>query len=285
MEDSIEHEDISLEPKPHSASRDSAAFESADEAHEEESLLNEPPERKPDLYLAVEPPGSISAPSQQLLSESARRRFLELIYWQEPKLVGFLFGFFNLLFLLVCVARLTLLSLLANSTMLAILLSAGYRAASWIYEAAMQKPLHERVRREMRERAGLDFSEHLLPLREPPVLALRGHLSRLAGALEGGANVLLQTTWQAVLLDSPWLTVRVFCVAYALSKLGARLDALQLAWLTLVLVFTLPKLWSLRPPVIDERMALASVQARRAWAKAKEGALSQLPPSVLAKAL
>lgn len=49
MEDSIEHEDISLEPKPHSASRDSAAFESADEAHEEESLLNEPPERKPDL--------------------------------------------------------------------------------------------------------------------------------------------------------------------------------------------------------------------------------------------
>jgi hypothetical protein len=137
----------------------------------------------------------------------------------------------------------------------------------------------------MRERAGLDFSEHLLPLRDPPVLALRGHLSRLAGALEGGANVLLQTTWQAVQLDSPWLTLRVFFTAYGLSKLGARLDALQLVWLAFVLLFTVPKLWSLRPPIVDERIAMANVQARRVWARVKERALSHLPPSVLAKAL
>jgi len=200
-------------------------------------------------------------------------------------LVGIIFGLINCIFLLVCVAKVTLLSLLANGTLIAIALSAGYRTASFVYHAATHKTLHERVRREMRERAGLDFNEHLLPLREPPVIACRAHLSRVAGALEGGANVLLQTMWQAVMLESIGLTLRVFVCAYVLSKLGAQFDALQLAWLAFVTLFIVPKLWSLRPPIVDEKIAMARVHARHAWMAAKERVLSQIPPSVLAKAL
>ena len=81
--------------------------------------------------------------------------------------MGVFFGLVNFVFVLVCVLKVTLLSLLANGTMLAILASCAYRAASWLYLAATQKPLLERMQREMRERAGLDFSGDLLPLSEP----------------------------------------------------------------------------------------------------------------------
>jgi hypothetical protein len=69
MEDLIEHDDISLEPMPHSVSRDSAAFESADEANEEETLLDpEPPERTPDRCAR-----QLSSPRARRLSSLAHR--------------------------------------------------------------------------------------------------------------------------------------------------------------------------------------------------------------------
>ena len=54
--------------------------------------------------------------------------------------------------------------------------------------------------------------------------------------------------------------VCTYIYIFKLRFLFLRLDALQLVWLGFLLLFSLPKLWSLRPPRVDEKIALAKVR-------------------------
>ena len=190
------------------------------------------------------------------------------------------FATVNSVLFLVYVLKVTVLSLLSNSLLLAILCSCAYHASAYAYLRVTKRRLAE----QLKSHVGFDLAE-LDVSKKPPTIAVQSQLGHVAGALEGGANVLLQSVWTAVMLHSWATTCRVFAVAYLLSRLGTHLDLVCWMWLIFGILFTAPKLWASRPPLVDEKMVEMQVEARRRLVPLKDRVVAVLPFSVMAKAL
>lgn len=258
------------------------------------SLLKQPDRSTPDIYLSIDGTGKktehrpldASSAANALLSETARARFRELVMWREPMLTAACFGVVNLGFLFVFHSSMTVLYLTSVALQYSIAASVVYHSVAYVHKYLTQKELSVRDLRvkyvEPYVAGHVDLSvidEYAVP-DQPPTIQCQAILGRLAGILEGGANELLTAIWDAVMLRSLWLSARIFAAAYLLGKLGAYLDAFQISWVLVVSLFTLPKLWSMRPPLVDDRLSLAQLHTRH-WAMFfRERVLSQLPASL-----
>ena len=69
-------------------------------------------------------------------------------------------------------------------------------------------------------------------------------------------------------------------MVYADGPLHLLITCSQIVWFMLIGLFTIPKLWSRRPPIVDEKLALVTVHARHGVLILKERILAKLPPSV-----
>ena len=257
-----------------------AEGDSMDESIDEgESLLKTeaPPEAGP---------GS-PAPSDSVLSEAAKQKFNELIYWSNPKLTALTFLGLNGIFIVLVVVRATLLSIVSTSLMYAIAISVVYHSAAFAYgrftgQALVLQPYVKQLgQRALSPDFDVDFAYVEDAMAAAPAVTFQTTINKLAGALEGGLNELLVAIWQAIMLKKPFLTAKVFLGAYLLSWLGARLDAFQILWTAVVTLFTLPKLWSLRSRELDEKLAVVRVHARHASLAAYERVAGMLPASVM----
>ena len=243
----------------------------------------------PDPYLSAEPrPASPwASPDTRILSESAKARFVEVIYWRDVTLTASVFVAVNVMMILLHTLRVTVLSLLANTMLLAILISATYHSLAWCHKVVTDRDFSlqrfvavdlSRVATALAApppaiacQVGARPCRPLAPLApEPsadfPARLRQATIGRLAGALEGGTNYLLVLAWRAVMLHSLAATAKVFVAAYFLASLGHTLDAFQILWILFWLTFTLPFAWALRPRAVDEWLAVARVRTHRAWA-------------------
>ena len=242
----------------------------------------------PDPCLSAEPrPASPDTAAQQILSESAKARFVEVIYWRDVTLTASVFVAVNVMMILLHTLRVTVLSLLANTMLLAILISAMYHSLAWCHKVVTDRDFS------LQRFVAVDLSRVAIALAAPPPAIAcqvgarpcrplaplapepsadfparlrQATIGRLAGALEGGTNYLLVLAWRAVMLHSLAATAKVFIAAYFLAHLGHTLDAFQILWIVFWLTFTLPYAWALRPRAVDEWLTVARVRTRRAWA-------------------
>ena len=229
-----ESEAVHSEAAPAPVDEENAAEgDSMDESIDEgESLLKTeaPPEAGP---------GS-PAPSDSVLSEAAKQKFNELIYWSNPKLTALTFLGLNGIFIVLVVVRATLLSIVSTSLMYAIAISFVYHSAAFAYgrftgQALVLQPYVKQLgQRALSPDFDVDFGYVEDAMAAAPAVTFQTTINKLAGALEGGLNELLVAIWQAIMLKKPFLTAKVFLGAYLLSWLGARLDAFQILWTAVV---------------------------------------------------
>ena len=85
------------------------------------------------------------ADQHRMLSLQSQRAFVDLIYWNNKKVTGVVFGGINIFFLLTFWLEYTVLTLLGEALLIAIGCAVLYHAASWIYAKVAKARLVDKM--------------------------------------------------------------------------------------------------------------------------------------------
>jgi len=212
----------------------------------------------------------------ELMSLASRQAFRDLVYWKAPAASAAIFAAINVFFFLTYWLQYTIMALTGEGVLLAIAFSILYQSLAWCYARVTERRLVDKLQ----EYAPLNLADVEKKALHVPV-AMQGYAQPLAGAVEGGLTIAISMVREAVLLTSWPRTLQVALAAYALCKLGKGFDAFTLTYLVLVLLFTLPVLWSLlmQQPVFRQHMGTAYAYGEQGWNVVNTHVISRLVSS------
>jgi hypothetical protein len=204
------------------------------------------------------------------------KKFKELIYWKDPKHTGIVFAAINVFFFLTYWLQYTVLYLGASLLFYAICMSAVCHLCAYIYCTATKKPLMDTVQGITQGYMKLDIAENLEAAASPVRVEVN---PSLAGVIEGGINLSLKTMQEAVMMKNLRLSLVTVISAYFVAKLSLQMDAFTMIYASLIMVFTLPKMWEIGMgnPQVHEKVVLAQQQLRSAWAVINDKVISHIP--------
>ena len=213
----------------------------------------------------------------ELMSLASRQAFRDLVYWKTPVTTGSIFGAINVFFFLTYWLQYTIMMLVGEGVLLAITCSIVYQSLAWCYSRLTERRLVDKLQ----EYAPLNLEDAENAALHKPV-AVQG-FRPVAGAVEGGLTIAISMVREAVLLRSWARTLQVTLLAYALCKLGKGFDAFTLTYVVLVLMFTLPVLWSIlmQQPAFRQHIGTAFSYGEQGWQVVNTHVISRLSSAPL----
>jgi hypothetical protein len=194
--------------------------------------------------------------------------FKDLIYWKDLKLTGMVFAGINVFFFLTYWLQYTVLYLGSSLLFYAICGSGLCHLCAYAYRTATQKELLDGVQGYMK----LDMDTVSSPMRVEVN-------PTLAGVIEGGLNLFLKTMQEAILMKNLRLTLVTLICSYFVAKLSLVMDAFTMVYASLMMVFTLPKVWEIGMgnPQVHEKVVLMQQQVRSVWTVINDKVISHIP--------
>jgi len=236
-----------------------------------------------------EPPPHSSVVVEVTSVAESRQALMHLVLWRNPVLTGVVFVALNLFCLLVILAHYTVVGLLANVVLVAIFAHVLFRLCSLAYTRFTNRRLDPYAR--LKETVGnsaytrvLDLAQVEETMSEVANRPIRvDFLTPLAGAVEGALNVCLCDIKDAIMLKSFGITAKVTLTAWFVAFFCASFDAAKVVYFLCIVLFTLPKMWSMRSPAVDDAVRAATVRLKQLWHTLHDNVLSKIPSASVLK--
>lgn len=186
----------------------------------------------------------------------------DLLLWRDPKKSGIVFGSITVAYLLLEWSGLSLLTIIADAMLLAVLVCFLWaNIGSMIGRAG--PPVPAILQTGVTER---DLSDLAAGVKDP-LNKLLGFLGRLAAGKEAKLSGI------------------VVVACFVLSKVGGLFSLLGFLYTIVLVAFSAPKVYELKKDEIDELLSKAQVKAKEGYAQFNEQVLKKIPKGSNARKL
>ncbi|XP_078592765.1 reticulon-1-A-like isoform X2 [Branchiostoma floridae x Branchiostoma japonicum] len=212
------------------------------------------PAIKEELEPVPEPaPASADAePSGDAKGATAAARVLDLVYWKDPKVTGGVFG--GLLVLLLSLTFYSVLSVVAYLILALLTVTISFRVYKNVLNAVQKST------------DGHPFKEWL----DQDINISTDTLNKYSDKVLSRVNKITNDVRRLVLVEDLVDSVKFAVLMWLLTYVGAWFNGMTLMILALVGAFTLPKVYELYQPQIDQYVGMAKEQIDGVVSKVKD---------------